>query len=68
MQYQPTSLYIHAKVYLNVYDLKTWLNCCECLGIGAYHTAVEIKYLQYYSVEWSTSTGGQGRQPPGYLK
>lgn len=40
--YEP--LYINAKVYLNIYDLKTWLNCCECIGIGAYHSAVEVKY------------------------
>lgn len=26
--HEPLPLYINAKVYLNVYDLKTWLNYC----------------------------------------
>ena len=35
-------------VYLNIYDF-TPLNCClGCLGIGGYHTAIEIMYPCVY--------------------
>jgi hypothetical protein len=42
------------KVYLNVYDF-TSCNCClSCLGLGGYHTGIEIEYPPAYPVMRST--------------
>lgn len=47
--YQNTHLRDAFEVYLNVYDF-TSANCVlQCLGIGAYHTGVELKYIDVNS-------------------
>ncbi len=37
------------KVYLNIYDFTSANKYVSCMGLGGYHTGVEIKYifLQY---------------------
>lgn len=37
------------KVYLNIYDFTTANNYISCLGLGGYHTGVEIKYIMFLS-------------------
>jgi hypothetical protein len=31
------------KVYLNVYDFTSCNSCLSCLGVGGYHTGIEIE-------------------------
>ena len=33
------------KVYLNIYDFMGGNGCLEAIGVGAYHTGVEIGYF-----------------------
>lgn len=33
------------KVYLNVYDFTPANKYVSCVGLGGYHTGVEIKYI-----------------------
>jgi hypothetical protein len=33
------------KVYLNIYDFLSLNRCLEPIGLGAYHTGIEIGYL-----------------------
>jgi|LakMenEpi03Aug12_release.lakeMendotaPanAssembly.Ray.scaffolds.fasta_scaffold1119218_1 hypothetical protein len=40
----------HLKVYLNVYDFTTANKYLSCIGMGGYHTGVEIKYIYSYKV------------------
>ena len=32
------------KIYLNIYDFLTFNKCLEGIGLGAFHTGVEIGY------------------------
>ena len=33
------------KIYLNVYNFMSGNTCLEAIGLGAYHTGIEIEYL-----------------------
>ncbi len=33
------------KVYLNIYDFMGGNGCLEAIGLGAYHTGIEIGYF-----------------------
>ena len=37
------------KVYLNIYDYMRGNGCLESIGVGAFHTGVEIKYVSHHS-------------------
>lgn len=36
------------KVYLNVYDFTSCNSCLSIVGLGGYHTGIEIEYLLVY--------------------
>lgn len=44
------------KVYLNVYDFMCGNGCLEAIGMGAYHSAIEIEYSTSHSVTSSTAS------------
>lgn len=44
------------KVYLNIYDFMGGNGCLEAIGLGAFHTGVEIGYLCPQTATTSTAT------------
>jgi hypothetical protein len=44
------------KVYLNVYDFLSINGCLAAIGLGGYHTGIEIKYRFPHSVTSSSAT------------
>lgn len=44
------------KVYLNIYDFMGCNGCLEAVGLGAFHTGVEVGYFHPHSATPSTAT------------
>ena len=44
------------KVYLNIYDFMSCNGCLETIGVGAFHTGVEVGYLSPHAATPNTAT------------
>ena len=44
------------KLYLNIYDFMAINRCLEAIGMGAFHTGIEIGYLLLHIAIFSTAT------------
>ena len=51
------------EVYVNIYDFTSANKVLGCLGLGAYHTGVELKYPTVYSATSNTATQLYRRTP-----
>lgn len=43
------------KIYLNIYDFMGANGCLEAIGLGAYHTGIEIGYFWSHEAMMNTA-------------